>query len=134
MKQTESLTGNTPTPINLTPSSDPETIAMQKQLIQMQMLELQERLQEKEAKKADLLRFQLARKEEIRAKDAQELLAQNSCGHKKPNGYAALDGQKDSYGVTHLICNYCMKSFDGLENVPADLRRTLDSNRIGGPA
>lgn len=132
MKQSEPFTNRDN--ITLAPSNDPEILEMQKRYIALQTAELEERLAEKEAKKDDLKRFQLSRKSEIDAIDNKRRMEQSACSHKKPNGYAALDGQRDSNNRLHLICNFCNAEFDGIEAIPPDLRRTINSERIGGPA
>ena len=136
MKQSETLTSNIQT--NQMPSSnistDPEIVELQKQLLLMQMDDLREKKAEKDAKKNDLLRFQLSRRDEIKALADKKRFEQDSCSHQKPNGYAALDGQKDSLGRMHLICNFCNKEFDGIESIPSHLKRTIDPERIGGYA
>lgn len=113
------------------PAADRDEATLRKQLLGLQLRELQESLGQKDEEK--LIR-QNARKmmaEKMEAARKEEVERQDLCPHKKPNGETALAGQWDENKNVILICQYCANVWTDGKKIPFDLR--IDMNRLGGP-
>jgi rubrerythrin len=122
-----------------------ELEALQKQVLlkQLEDLEQAKRLREYELKekakkeaeeaiqKEQEAAFQKSNALAQKAAQIQKTLEQESCNHRQEiTGKTHLCGQRDHFGVTHLICQSCHKTFKGTE-IPPSLMP--DPNSIGGP-
>jgi hypothetical protein len=56
---------------------------------------------------------------------------QRSCSHKKQNGMANLNGQRDHQNKLHLVCSRCGKEFTD-NNLSPDLSANMDWANVGG--
>lgn len=110
--------------------SDSELAELQKQKLLLELEEVRERVEEKSQARELALR---SRKENaiFQERGRQLLLArQNSCLHRKPNGFTAIMGQKNHQNTYNFVCLYCNKEFTE-KNIPAGLMP--DSALVGGP-
>lgn len=74
---------------------------------------------------------QLQALENIKREEAVQLIRQQMCSHKKPNGMPSIMGQRESHGIAVLICLNCQKLFS-FDTLPPDLAANIDYDNIGG--
>lgn len=91
---------------------------------------LQKEMNEEE--ETERIRLEARKRNAMEAQRTREqlLAAQTYCPHTKPNGHSNLAGQRGHNGTAILICQACLKTWEG-PTVPAHLR--IPAENIGGP-
>lgn len=111
-------------------NGDPETNALQKALLSLQLQQLTEEVGEKTATKEARNQARKVIAKSMETARQQQEMRQESCPHKKPNGSPSIAGQRDHQHNYIFICAYCAKTYDQ-HTLPPHLR--IPNEWIGGP-